>query len=303
MSLKATIITVFACVLLPVQSAFAQALEPRRWTHLPVGANFAGFGYSYADVDIAFDPALRIEEATADIQTYIFSYVRVLDVFGKSGRIDLKVPYATGRWEGLLEGQPASTEREGFKDPVIRFAVNLLGSPAERGAEFRPRNDNTIVGFGLEISPPLGEYQNDKLINLGSNRWSFRPQLGLVHSWDHWAVETTASAWFYTDNDDLLGEEREQDPLYAIQGHVIYTWRPGLWLSLSGAYGDGARSKIGGVQASDETSKTLWAISVGLPINPRNGIKLAYVRGDTREDTGDDFDQFIVAYSLLWGGK
>lgn len=294
--------TGLACLLL-TQIAFGQALEPRRWTHLPVGANFAGFGYSYADVDIAFDPALQIEDATADIQTYIFSYVRVFDVFGKSGRIDLTVPYASGRWEGLLEGQPASTEREGFRDPRFRFAVNLIGSPAERGSAFRPRKNNTIVGLGLEISPPLGEYQNDKLINLGSNRWSFRPTLGLVHNWDKWAVEMTSSVWFYTDNDDLLGQEREQDPLYGVQGHVIYTFRPGLWVSLSGAYGDGARSKVGGVQKADETSKTLWAISVGLPINPRNGIKLAYVRGDTREDTGDDFDRFSVAYSFLWGGK
>ena len=286
-----------------MRSAASQALEPRRWTHLPVGANFAGFAYTYADVDIAFDPALQIEDATADIDTYLFSYVRVLDVFGRSGRIDFLVPYSTGRWEGLLEGQPASTEREGFRDPLIRFAVNLLGSPAQRGADFRPRNNNTIVGLGLEISPPLGEYQNDKLINLGSNRWSFRPHLGLVHNWEKWAVEMTSSVWFYTDNDDLRGQEREQDPLFGVQGHLIYTFRPGLWASLSGAYGDGARSKIGGVQKSDEISKTLWALSVGLPINPRNGIKLAYVRGDTREDTGDDFDLFIVAYSRLWGGK
>ncbi len=177
MSRKRCLFVGIACLLLPLQSAFAQALEPRRWTHLPVGANFAGFAYTYADVDIAFDPALQIEDATADIDTYLFSYVRVLDVFGRSGRIDFLVPYSTGRWEGLLEGQPASTEREGFRDPVIRFAVNLLGSPAERGAKFRPRNDNTIVGLGFEISPPLGEYQNDKLINLGSNRWSFRLHL------------------------------------------------------------------------------------------------------------------------------
>lgn len=295
-------LTGIACLLL-AQTALGQALEPRRWTHLPVGVNFAGFGYTYADIDIFFDPTLQIEDATADVQTYIFSYVRVLDVFGRSGRIDLKVPYASGRWEGLLEGQPASTEREGFKDPVVRFAVNLWGSPAQRGNEFRPRNDNTIVGLGFEVSPPWGEYQNDKLINLGGNRWSFRPQLGLVHKWQRWAVEMTSSVWFYTDNDDLLGQNREQDPLYAVQGHVVYTWRPGLWASLSGAYGDGARSKIDGVQGADETGKTLWAFSIGLPISPRHGIKLAYIRGDTTEDTGDDFDMFLAAYSMMWGGR
>ena len=119
------------------QTGLAQEVEPRRWSHLPVGANFAGLGYAYADTDILLDPTLQIENASAEIHTTAFSYVRALDVFGKSGRIDLMIPYSTGRWEGLLEGQPASTRRSGFNDPRVRFAVNLLGSPAQRGAEFQ----------------------------------------------------------------------------------------------------------------------------------------------------------------------
>ncbi|MCJ7538158.1 MAG: hypothetical protein MUO88_00710 [Desulfobacterales bacterium] len=39
----------------------AQELEPRRWSHLPTGTNFAGGGYSYTEADIFLDPVLRIE--------------------------------------------------------------------------------------------------------------------------------------------------------------------------------------------------------------------------------------------------
>jgi hypothetical protein len=292
------------CLFLSTEFAVAQQLEPRRWTHLPVGANFAGVGYAYTESEIFLDPALQIEDATGEIHTGVFSYLRALDVFGKSGRIDVTIPYSIGRWAGLLEGQPASTRRSGFNDPRMRFAVNVLGSPAQRGAEFRLFEVNTIVGVAMEITAPLGDYQKEKLINLGGNRWIFRPQIGVVHNWAKWAVEITGSAWFYTDNDEFGGDKtRDQDPLLAIQSHLIYTFRPGLWASLSAAYGGGAGSKIDAVQVDDHIGKALWAASFGFPIDRRQGIKIAYMHGQTTENTGDDYDRIILAYSTMWGGQ
>jgi hypothetical protein len=298
------IIGIVLCLFFMARFADAQQLEPRRWAHLPVGANFAGFGYSYNDVEIFVDPAFQLEDVTAEIHTAIFSYVRALDVFGKSGRIDFMLPYSTGRWEGLLEGQQASTRRRGFNDPRIRFAVNLLGSPAQRGAEFRQFKTNTIVGAALEVTLPLGEYNDDRLINLGGNRWVFRPQLGVVHNWDKWAAELTTSAWIYMDNDDFFGDTKlEQDPIYALQGHLIYTFRPGLWASLSGAYGNGAESTIDGIEQDDRIDRWLLSLSVGVPINRRQGLKFSYIRGETTVDTGNDSNRFLLAYSIMWGGE
>ena len=294
----------FACLLLPVRFAMAQEVEPRRWSHLPVGANFASVGYVYSDVDIFVDPALQLEDVRAEMHAAVFSYVRALDVFGKSGRIDFLVPYSMGRWEGLVQGEPASTRRSGFNDPRFRFAVNLLGSPAQRGAAFRQFKVNTIVGAALEITAPLGEYQEDKLINLGGNRWIIRPQIGVVHNWDKWAAEITMSAWFYTDNDDFNGgQTREWDPLFSVQSHLIYTFRPGLWASLSAAYGDGAGSTINGVEARDRIGKFLWAAGLGFPIDRRQGFSIVYMSGETTKDTGDDFGRVIVSYSMMWGGQ
>jgi hypothetical protein len=280
-----------ACLLLPAGLAMAQALEPRRWSHLPVGANFAGVGYAYSDVDIFLDPALELEDVRGDIHTTLISYTRVLDVFGKSGRINFLVTYSVGRWDGLLQGAPASTRRRGFNDPRMRFAVNLLGSPAQRGAAFTPVPANTIVGVALDITAPLGEYLEERLINLGANRWIIRPQIGVVHNWDKWAAELTTSAWFFTDNDDFdVDKTREQDPLVSIQSHLIYTFRPGLWASLSAAYGGGARSTIDGVQANDQIGNVLVSVALGVPINRRQGFKIAYIHGETTKNTGSDYE-------------
>ena len=186
-------------VLFMSQPLLAQELQPRRWTHLPVGAQFLGVGAAYADKKIFVDPTIELEDVEADIYTTVMRYVRVLDVFGKSGRIEVLLPYANARWEGLLEGQPASTRRHGFMDPRVRFAVNLVGSPSQRGDEFRRYKVNTIVGTAVEITVPVGEYNDDRLINLGENRWVVKPQFGVMHNWDRWSAEVTASAWFYGD--------------------------------------------------------------------------------------------------------
>ena len=297
-------ITIAALLVLPGHLVVAQELEPRRWSHLPIGANFLGFGYVYTDTDIFVNPTLQLENVRSDIHSTAISYVRAVELFSKSARVDVLLPYSVGRWEGLLEGEPASTRRSGFNDPKVRFALNLLGSPAQRGADFRQFEVNTIVGAAVEITMPLGEYQDDKLINLGTNRWTIRPQIGVVHNWDKWAAELTTSAWFFTDNDEFSGNKtREQNPLLAVQSHVIYTFRPGFWASVSAAYGSGGGSTIDGIEADDEIGKFLWAASFGFPISRQQGVKVAYMGGETTENTGNDYKRLIFAYSMMWGGN
>ena len=291
------------CVCLPVGS-LAQELEPRRWSHLPVGINFAAVGYAYTDGNIFLDPALLIEDAEAEIHTFGVGYVRTFGLFGQSARIDLSLPLSDGKWQGLLDGEFASTERQGAGDPKVRFAINLYGSPAQRPQEFEPNYSATTIGAALEVTIPLGEYHEERLINLGSNRWVYRPQIGIVHTVDKWTFEATASAWIFDDNDDYTapGQTLEQDPLHALQVHVIHTFRPGLWASASAAYGTGAQATVNGVRNPNKQGNLLWAVSVGLPIDRRQGIKLAYQRGETTADTGVDYDRYILAYSLMWGG-
>jgi hypothetical protein len=283
--------------------SYAQELEPRRWSHLPVGANFMGVGGVYTDGSIKDMPSLQLRNVDSEVYTGALSYVRVLDVFGKSGRIDVLLPYSAVRWDGLLRDEPAAARKRGFNDPRIRFAVNVLGSPAQRGKDFVRNYSDTIVGAAVEVTVPVGQYTEDRLLNVGGNRWVIKPQLGVVRNWGKWAGEVTASAWLYGDNDEFyLGSKLEQDPVYGLQSHLIYTLRPGLWVSLSGAYGAGGSTRVDGDRSDDRLKKTLWAFSFGFPIDRRQGFKLAYVRGDTHQDTGSDSNQYLFAYSMMWGG-
>ena len=283
----------------------AQDLEPRRWSHLPTGLNVFGVGTGRTDGDIFFDPVLRIEDATFELYGLGASYVRTFDWFGRSSRLDVLVPYANGRWEGLLDGAYASRRRDGFGDPRLRISMNLYGAPALSGREFAQyRQDNSVnttVGAALAVTLPLGEYNRDWLINLGSNRYTLRPQIGVLHQRRQWQFEVTGSVFLFQDNDEFWqGTVLEQDPLWFIQGHAIYGFKPGWWISLSGGYAYGGEAFINGVAKNNEARSSYWAVSLGLPISARQSLKFTYVTSDTHIRAGANTDGLAAAWSINW---
>ena len=167
-----------------------------------------GLGYAYTGADVAFDPVLLIEDVKLDLNSLPLKYIRTFKLAGKSARIDLLEAYQDAEWNGLVDGVPTRVTRSGWSDTVLRFAVNLIGAPPLKGTEYADyraaAETETIVGLGLELQIPTGQYFDDKLLNLGTNRVTFRPQLGVVHKQGKWTTEFTASSWLYTDNDSFF---------------------------------------------------------------------------------------------------
>lgn len=283
----------------------AQSLEPRRWTHLPIDSNFLGVGAGYSSGDILFDPALQIEDGTMDLYFTGVSYIRSFAVLGKTARLEATLPYATGSWEGLLGGEPASIRRHGFSDPSVRFSVNLLGSPALKGKEFAAfrtaRPVRTLLGVAVDLTLPLGEYRADRLINLGSNRYVLRPQIGVLHQHRNWEFEATGSVFLFGDNKEFFtGVLREQEPLWFIQGHAIYNFRPGVWAGLSSGYGYGGDNTINGVNKEDDGRVSFWAASFGMPLSMRQSIKLSYAVSHTNTRVGSDLSSILGSWSMMF---
>ncbi len=281
----------------------AQDIEPRRWTPLPVGLNVIGAGLSYGQGDIAFDPALQIEDATIEVKSAVVSYLHAFGLFGNSARVDVLLPYSDARWEGVLNGQAASTERSGFGDPRVRLSVNFLGAPALSGKEYQAwrasQRVSTVAGVALAVRLPLGEYKRDRLLNLGGNRFVFRPQIGVVHTRGHWSYELTGSVLLYTDNDEFAATStREQAPVFALQNHVVYASPKGWWWSAGAAYDWGGKSTIDGVDKDDRRAEVLFGLSAGFSINRRYSVKIAYVGRRSREEIGGDSDNVAVAWSV-----
>ncbi len=286
----------------------AQDLEPRRWSHLPMGLNVLGLGGGYTNGDVLFDPALNLEDVTYDLYLGAVVYVRTFELFGKSARVDTTIPYAAGRWEGLLNGEYATVRRRGFADPRIRFSINLYGAPPLSGKEFvQYRRENpvtTTVGAGLAVTLPLGDYNDQYLINLGGNRFVVRPQLGVLHQRYKWQFELTGSVFLHQTNDEFWdGNTLKQAPLWFMQGHVIYTFKPGWWASFSGGFALRRTLNVNGSDKTDDRRQRYIALSLGVPINKRQGLKFTYLTSDTNISVGTNTDALLAAWSINWGGR
>ena len=198
---------------------FALEQEPRKWNHLPVGSSFIGGAYAYSEADISFDPTLNLENVKMKMNTWAAKYIYNFELFDKSARIDITQAYQRGRWSGLLDGTPASTTRSGWSDTCVRFSANLYGAPPLRGEKFgtyrSKMKSETIVGAGLVVRLPTGNYKEEKLINLGQNRFAFRPQIGIVHTQGKWTGEVTGEVAFYTKNDSFLTATRSNRNRYS----------------------------------------------------------------------------------------
>jgi len=284
---------------------FALDFSPRRWGHLPIGTNFAGIAYAYTEADFFVDPAILLEDVEMKLDTWAGKYIRTFALFDKSARIDLTQGHMEGDWKGLVDGVPAEASRSGWSDTFVRLAVNLYGAPPLRGKEFAAYRSEakveTIVGMALAVRLPTGEYLEDKLINLGQNRFAFRPQLGILHSRGRWTAETTGEVAFYTENNDFFnGNTREQKARYFVHTHLTYTFRPGLWLSTGVGYNTGGENSINGVDKDDKRQNIGWVFNFTYPINRYSGISVAYIGTRTQESVGFDSDTLSAALSLAW---
>ncbi len=286
-------------------SANAQSMEPRIYSNAPVGMNFLILGYAYQRGDVLLDPSVPVKDVSVQAHSAVLAYSRSLDIWGKSGKIDMVVPYAwlsgSGTVQTVQEEGGVNRNVNGFADPAMRFSVNLYGAPALSLEEFRKYRQDTILGVSLLVTAPLGQYDSSKLANIGTNRWSFKPGVGISQALGRFTLEAAAGVTFYTRNDEFLGNHtREQDPIYTLEGHIIYNFPSGIWGSLDGTYYTGGRTTIDGVRGNDLESNWRLGGTLTFPINIHNSVKLYASRG-VRTRVGGDFDLVGIVWQFRWG--
>lgn len=282
--------------------ARAQEIEPRAYSNIPIGVNFLIGGYGYAEGGLVTDPSLPLENANLQTHTTVFAYARSFDVGGQSGKFDVILPYSWISGTAEFAGQPREREVSGFGDPRLRFSLNLYGAPALSLPDFASYRQDLIVGASVQVSVPTGQYDADKLINIGTHRWFVKPELGVSKAWGSWTLELATAVTFFSDNGDFLdGKTREQDPIYSVKGGLIYGFRNGIWVALNGTYFTGGRTTVDGVENNDLEKNSLAGITVALPVNRYNSVKL-YASTGVSTRIGSDSDTIGIAWQYRWGG-
>jgi hypothetical protein len=281
--------------------ARAQSLEPRAYSPAPVGMNFVIAGWAWTDGGLAFDSSAPITNPKLETTGPILAYARTLDVFGRSGKLDVILPAGRISGSALFRGEPVRREVTGLYDPLARVSVILVGAPAMTPAEFRSYRQDLTVGASLQLSVPVGQYDANRLVNLGTNRWIAKPEIGVSKTWGRWTLEADAAAVFYGDNDDFFGgRRRTQRPLYAARGHAVYSFASGVWASVDGTWFTGGETRLDGVPQDDMQRNWRVGATVSIPIDRRRSMKFYVSRGVSAR-TGNNFDLLGMAWQARWG--
>jgi hypothetical protein len=281
-------------------NSYTQELEPRLFTNLPVGMNFILAGYSYAQGNMLLDPAFPIEDLNSKVHSVIGAYLRSINIFGQSGKVDVVLPWASGNWDGYFNGVDTTRSVSGMGDARIRLSVNFMGAPALKSGEFAGYKPTNTSGISLQIIVPTGQYDPERLINLGSNRVVFRPTWGFAKYFDKWIVETYLSARFFTKNNDFFGgNELKQNPLGSITLHAIRSFPRNWWLALDAGYGLGGRTYINDEKKDTRISTFRFGLTFAVPVGKRHVLRLTGVSG-VRLERGPDFDAIALTYQYRW---
>jgi hypothetical protein len=235
-------------LLFAAAQAYAGDIEPRAYFNTPVGINFLLAGYAYSDGGLSTAGSSPIQDAEPQIHTGVLAYARTLDVWGKSGKFDVLLPYSKLSGSARVAGQPRERNVPGLSDPLFRFSVNFYGAPALSLQEFANYRQDLIVGASIQVSAPLGQYNKDKLVNLGNNRWFVKPEIGVSKAWGALTLELSTGVFFFGKNDEYFGGKAlEQDSVSSTQVHVTYNFGRGIWAAFSGTYDYGGRTTVDGV--------------------------------------------------------
>lgn len=282
----------------------SQDLEPGFLSAIPIGGNIGIASYGFSTGEILLDNTLPIEDLNSKMSVLGMGYFRSFKFLNRLTKFDLVVPYAIGDYEALLEGEKASTTKNGFGDPLVRISMILVGVDALRPPAFFKKKQNDFkLGVSLRFKVPLGQYEPEKLINLGGNRWAVKGVVaGSYTIKDKLVLESHFSTWFFSDNDNFFGGVvSEQKPLFGLQAHATYIFKPGIWLAASLGGVRGGETIVNGVEQA-RLKNNRYGLAFAYRLNNKNSLKAAYTNG-LFTLSGADFNTMLIAYQFIWFDK
>jgi len=285
-----------------VRSASAQDLEPRAYIALPVDATFLIAGGGRSSGGVLLDPSLPVENAQATLGIINVGVGHSFDLFGRMALLVAGLPGARAVVTGDVRESAQRASRVGLADSRVKLSVNLLGGAAKRARELATAPRAAVLGVSLTTGIPTGQYDRTKLVNLGSHRWSFKPEIGLtVPIGPRWRLEGYAGVWMFTPNNAYYpGSVRQtQDHVVAVQTHATYSIRPQLWVAADATWYRGGTTTVGAERKDNLQSASRIGAAISVPIGRRQSLKAAYSTGATTR-FGADFNTLAVAWQMTW---
>lgn len=278
----------------------SQELEPRAYAALPKNLNSVALVYGVSRGNVLIDPSLPVRDLKLTNYAAGAGYVRTFGFLNKLARVQVTIPYVFISGKVQINGHDTSASRSGFADAKLRLGINLTGSPPLDKHEFTKYTEKTIVGVSLVTSVPTGTYDPSKRINMGSNRWAFKPEVGVSKRFGRVYTEMYAGVWFYTKNTNFLNDKTlEQKPVLNLQAHGSYFFRNRMMLSLNTVWFDGGQTIVDNVEQGALLNNWRVGGTWAFPVARMQSLRLQFHVGAVTA-SGYDYNTLSIAYMCLF---
>jgi len=300
--------TILALTILSPIFAFAQ-IPPRFYWKSLAGGNAVPVIYqSLSGNANPMDPAdLVSPDASVDANVAMVGYAKMLPLFDRT--LTLAVLETVGRISGetTVAGRSYSQSANGFGDPTLEVGYNLIGPKAIMNIpdmlRYEPKFSLDLI---VDVVFPIGEYDSDQALNLGMNRWYGRVGAPIVWQIGPWVpgrrttFEVFPSVWFFSDNNDYVGQTLSTDPKFQLEAHLTRDFTETFWGSLDTTYLAGGKSTISGV-SGDSLNSLGVGFTLGYQINDNLSLTAGYIATvNDSKPTDLKMDGFRISLTYGW---
>ena len=295
---------VIICLALAVlhTHACAQFTDPRTYQNAPVGINQLELAYAYAHSNTSIDTSFIVSGAKFNLNQSFIDYTRYFAFLHHMAWVEADIPIAN--LKGSITGTDITGSNTGTGDSGYTAAILLKGGPALTPEQFANAKTATSIGLSLSTTAPTGQYDHNKLLNLGSDRWSFKPELAISRPFgpdQRWVFDAYANTYLYTDNASYRGTQiLRQQALLGIEGHISYTFNNTIWASLDTRYSFLGDTTISGVNQDNPQRNFVLGSEFVVSPNSRNSFTFEFAKASVHKN-GPSLTGFAVRYDYTWG--
>jgi Putative MetA-pathway of phenol degradation len=281
--------------------ASAQFNDARAYDNTPVGVSQLELDYTYVRSNASLDPSLSIAGANLNLNQGTIGYTHYFGVFGRLAWVEATVPLAG--LGGSIAGTNVHGSIAGAGDSSYQIATLLKGGPALNIEQFESYKPATSLGLSLSITAPTGLYNSNKILNLGSDRWSFKPELAFSLPFgpdQKWEFDAYGNATFYTDNTFYHGREAlRQEPLPGLEGHISYSFNDRVWLSLDTRYSFRGTTYTDGISQNNPQQNFILGNELNISLSPQNSLTFVFAKAIVHQN-GPTATGFSIKYDYTW---
>jgi hypothetical protein len=284
--------------------------------------------FQYLDMNLQASDALQFDpshyiypSADAEARIFLMTYARHMTLFDRpsilsvnllGGSVDAEFDTAITPPEflppGVVPGASFSQSASGYGDPSVQIDVNLLGTPKIKTIfDYLNYEPTWTLDAAVMLAVPLGQYDDDKVVNLGLNRFygriafPFKYHFRVFSPGYRSSLEVVPSVWLFAENDDFVGQKLQNDPMWQLEAHWTHDFTRQFFGSIDLLYRNGFQSEIDGVKMGSDVEIGDLGFTLNFQVTDNVTIRTSFssnVFGDSDIETSMIRLQFVYAWDM-----